>query len=209
MKEKKLSFLEIIWIYTIGCVLGYVIETMFYLIKYHNYVNKQGLIIGPFKPIYGIGAIILSITYYMIKKKSNIKIFILGVLLGSIFEYLASLVLEYIFNSYIWDYSSFSFNINGRVYLPYMILWGILSIIWVKMIYIPFKNFFDKTISKTIVKALSIFLAVFILFDTTITGIVLFRQGHRQQTNKIFRIIDNIYSEEKIIKKFPKFRSIH
>ena len=207
-KNNRLSFIETIWVFIIGGILGYIVETFFYLIKYHHYVNKQGLIYGPFKPIYGLGAIILTYTYYLIKNKSNRNIFIFGMITGSVFEYIASLVLEYVFKSYIWDYSKFPLNINGRVYLPYVILWGLLSLIWIKLIYLPLKMLYDRFITKRWFKIVSVFLVVFIIFDILLTTIIMIRQGYNNKSNYIFKIVDKIYSQEQIKKKFPKFRPI-
>ena len=209
MEEKsKISFLESIFIFTIGSLLGFVIESVFYIIKYGEYVNKQGLIFGPFKPIYGLGCLLITIIYYMLKRKTNLNIFIWGIVSGTIFEYIASLFIEKVFNSYIWSYKDFNMNLNGRIYLPYCIAWGIISLIWIRLLYPPLKRLFDNFMKSKPFKIAFILLSIFIIFDIFFTGLVLFRQGYRNKNNFIFKIIDKVYNEEDIVKKFPKFRPL-
>ena len=57
--------------------------------------------------------------------------------LGGGFEYLCSLFQEKVFGTVSWDYSHQMFNIGGRTSLKYMIIWGVLALIVVKVIY-PF-----------------------------------------------------------------------
>ena len=52
----------------------------------------------------------------------------------SIFEYLTSYLLEIVFNKIIWNYSNFFFNINGRICLLHSIIWGVLGVIFIKVI---------------------------------------------------------------------------
>lgn len=208
MENKKPSFIEYIWIFTIGCLIGYVIETIFYILKYGYYVNKQGLLFGPFKPIYGLGCVIITLLYYLLKKRSNLCIFIYSCIIGTIFEYLASLFIEKVFNSYIWSYKTFRFNINGRIYLPYCLIWGIISLIWIKCIYPYLKKLYLGISKFKFFKYVSVALTIFMFLNVFFTGVVLLRQGYRDKQNRVFNIIDRIYKEEDILKKFPKFRGL-
>ena len=143
-KEEKFEWKEIIWLFVFGCFIGYVLEQSFYIIKYHEYVSKQGLLYGPFKPIYGFGALLFTWIYYSIKSKAKTKYFVIGVVIGSVFEYFSSWLIEVIFHSYVWDYSEMSLNINGRIYLPYCIVWRIISLLWATVVYPFFKKKFNK-----------------------------------------------------------------
>ena len=60
-KDREITITKLVWIFVIGSIAGYVLETSFYLLKHGVFMNKQGLLYGPIKPIYGIAACILSI----------------------------------------------------------------------------------------------------------------------------------------------------
>ena len=58
-KNNRPSFAELVWLFVLGCLLGFVIETSWHFIKNGVLINKQGLLYGPFKPIYGTGFVLL------------------------------------------------------------------------------------------------------------------------------------------------------
>ena len=103
------------WIFIIGCVVGYVVEGIFSLIKWKEFINHSAVVIGPFNAAYGLGALMLSALLYKFKDDKVWKIFIIGFIGGSILEYIMSLGMELVLGFTAWDYSRKPFNINGRI----------------------------------------------------------------------------------------------
>jgi uncharacterized membrane protein len=207
MNKKKEIFKEIIWLFIIGCFIGFLLETFWYYFKHGFFINKQGLLYGPFKPIYGLGVLIITFVFSKIKNKNGIIIFLLGILIGSLYEYTISMFQEYVLRTSTWNYSNFNLNINGRIYLPYCIGWGFISLIWIKFLYPKFK----KLISY-IPLFLSIIVAIFMLCDIILSGLAVFQYSNRMNNinyhNKVLAVIDNIYDDETISKKFPKLKAV-
>ena len=52
-------------------------------------------------------------------KKNNYTLFFGGFVIGSIVEYIISLIGEIIFHIKWWDYSNMAFNIQGRVCIAF------------------------------------------------------------------------------------------
>ena len=71
---KKFYYLFLLFI--IGCVSGYLYEEVFYLITEKNLYN-QGILYGPWLPIYGCGALLL-LPLKNIKNKKTL-VFILSI----------------------------------------------------------------------------------------------------------------------------------
>ncbi len=212
MKEKiSKSLIKILWIFILGAFLGYIIETCFYVLKYHEFVNKSGLWYGQLKPIYGIGAVLITTILYKVKDKSIWKTFIYGVIIGTIFEYIASLFQEYVLGVYTWSYSDFNFNLNGRIYLPYCLIWGLITIVYFKLIYPYYDKLFNKLYSKKLT-ILSIFVTAFLIYDCLLTGVIAHRYSARAQGieahNKLSSYIDTKYPDKLIQKKMPKLRLV-
>ena len=46
--------IKIFWIFVIGSLLGYIYEIIITYFKLGHFENRQGLIYGPFIPVYGI-----------------------------------------------------------------------------------------------------------------------------------------------------------
>ena len=207
MKEKKRYYLfEITWIFTIGAFLGYLVETLWHLIKYHEYINKQGLLYGPFKPIYGLGAVLITIIFSKVRKDNYIKTFCLGTILGTIYEYLCSAFQEYVFKTSTWSYEKFNWNLNGRIYLPYCLAWGIICILWINYLY-PFLKKYLNQINQKTYRYLSIILTIFMAINIILTTTAVIRTSIRNRSDKttyVFRFIDDYYSNEYMHRKFPK-----
>ncbi len=119
-------------------MIGYVCEVFYVYLGSKKWVNR-GFMHGPYIPIYGNGAMIVSLALLHVKKDSFI-IFLVGLLLCSFLEYITSFVMEKVFHNRWWDYSERKYNLNGRVCLQNSVLFGLGS---VAIIYI-FNPLFNK-----------------------------------------------------------------
>ena len=73
MNKKKIinELMIIFWIFVIGSILGYIYEMIVVLFKKGYFESRQGLIYGPFTPVYGIGGIIYYLILNMIDSKNK------------------------------------------------------------------------------------------------------------------------------------------
>lgn len=127
------NFYNLVYFFAFYSFLGWCIEVAYYYKNEHRFVNR-GFLKGPFCPIYGYS--IVTIVIFLDKYKSNIFIlFLLGFLFTSLFEYVTGFILEKTFKAKWWDYSDDPFNIQGRVCLPYSILWATGEVIIVDVIH--------------------------------------------------------------------------
>ena len=205
-KDREITITKLVWIFVIGSIAGYVLETSFYLLKHGVFMNKQGLLYGPIKPIYGIAACILSIILNLLKGKKNWLIFIFGSIIGGVFEYICSLVLEYVFGTRMWSYAKMGMNIHGRVFIPYLPIWGVISVLWLKAIYPAFNKVFNK-IPKIPLYIVTIIVSVFMVYDIFISSFAVMRMSERahnvQASTKFERYLDRKYTDKYILKRVP------
>ena len=161
--------------FIIYSVAGFVIETIFGLITKGVIESRKSFLYGPFCAIYGVGAVIMIPSLQRFKK-NNYTLFIGGMLIGSLVEYLISLIGEFIFHIKWWDYSGMPFNINGRICIAFSFFWGILAIYLMS----HFNPLVDKLINKMkekispkILKT-GVILVIFLIFiDFLITSFAL------------------------------------
>ena len=171
----KIDYFTLFWLFIAGCVFGLVVETVFHAIVYGGYESRAGLVWGPFSPIYGVGAVVLTASLNRFYHSHNLIIFIIAMLLGSVLEYSTSWLMEI-----LWDYSGTFGSIGGRTNFAFGVMWGLLGLVWVRVI-LPFiKRVFSHVNAKTaaariITAALSVFLAV----DIAVTVLALDREGQR------------------------------
>ena len=146
-------------LFIIYSFLGWCMEMVVCNISSKKVVNR-GFLIGPVCPIYGFGCLLIII---LLKKYYGdpLVLFVMSVVLCSLLEYFTSYLMEKLFNARWWDYSDKKFNINGRICLNNLVLFGLLGLI---MIYI-LNPFFMKILSGINTNVLFIVAGViFILF---------------------------------------------
>lgn len=211
MKKTKESNWMYVWLFVIGAFIGFILETLFYYFKNGIWINKQGLLYGPFKPIYGFGLILIVLVLKNYQDKKLWQKLLVGILIGSSFEYFGSLFQEYVFGTSTWNYSNFNYNISGRIYLPYCLAWGIIAVISIDILY----PFIKKTLSKINEKVyytLSIILTIFMIGNITLTALASIRYSDRannkEANNIVFKTIDKLYPDEYMQIKFPKMKII-
>ncbi len=130
----KLDFLNIFWIFVIGCIVGVIVETIYYAMVAHAYQDRAGMLYGPFSPIYGFGAILMTVALNRLYNKPIVIVFVLSALIGGTFEYLVSWFMEFAFGIVAWDYSGTFLSIDGRTNGMFMFFWGVLGCVWIKFL---------------------------------------------------------------------------
>lgn len=171
-KQKKkitilgISIWEILAYFIVYSIAGYFIETSFALIRYGVLESRQSFLYGPFCSIYGVGAVIM-IIFLQYFKRNKLTLFAGGFIIGSVTEYLVSLIGELILNVKWWDYSNMPFNLHGRICISYSFFWGVLAIVLMKSIHPRIRNFMAYILkkssaksTKTIILTITFFMAV-------------------------------------------------
>ena len=171
-------FEKLFMLFVIGSFIGTCIETVYAFFVEGHFECRVGLVYGPFIPVYGGGACLLTTVLYRLFKLSDTLIFIISAALGAFFEYICSWCQETFLGTVSWDYSDMPLNIGGRTCLLYALFWGFLSLIWLRYIY----PFVSKQIEKIPKKQGSIaitVLVVFMIVDAIVTVSAVYRWNQR------------------------------
>ena len=114
-------------IFLIISFLGWVMEVIDILVETNKLINR-GFLIGPYCPIYGLASLCMI---FLLKPFSNnlFFLFLMAILICSVFEYFVSFLMEKLFRARWWDYSDRFFNLNGRICLRNSIIFGVLAIV--------------------------------------------------------------------------------
>lgn len=208
MKKEKFAqgicLKKAFWVFLIGSIFGVIMETIVCYFQFGAIESRKGLIYGPLNPVYGFGAVVFFI--FLVKYKNPIKVFFGGMLLGGGFEYLCCLLQEKIFGTTSWNYKNQPFNIQGRTSLFLMICWGLIALLFVFIIYPVISKKIEKIPIK-IGNILTIFLAIFVIWDCIISGLACLRQNERangyEANNKVEVYLDEHYTDEKLKEIYP------
>ncbi|MBQ6893491.1 MAG: putative ABC transporter permease, partial [Clostridia bacterium] len=172
----------------------------------HRVESRKGLVYGPFNLVYGFGGLWLTLALYPLRECSWIVVFIVGSIVGGIWEYLCSLFQEKVFGSVSWDYGEFYFNFHGRVTLLYSFFWGGLSLWWIKSAY-PIMSSLVEMIPNRIGILFTWILLVFIVFDSVVSFFAVYRMNQRRKgepaRNSFMRWIDRYFTDARLEKIYP------
>lgn len=137
-KPKKgfitLNFFNLFWIFVVCCILGLVIETIYHFILFHEYQDRAGMLFGPFSPIYGFGALLMTIALNRFHDKPIWVVFLVSAVIGGAFEFFTSWIMEFAFGIRAWDYTGSFLSIDGRTNFVFMVMWGVLGMAWIKLL---------------------------------------------------------------------------
>lgn len=200
MKRKDVFkfVLIIFWVFIIGSMIGYGVETIVAIIQNGHFASRQGLLYGPLIPVYGVGLVAYYLVISKIKDKGNLKIFIITMVLGGIVEYLFSFFQEKFFGTVSWDYSNLWFNLNGRTSLLHCLYWGTGGVLFVKYVY-PFIEKLINKIDILALKQITVILLVLLAFDVGISCIAANRQRERIEgvvaNSSLDRFCDEYYPD--------------
>ena len=121
------TIIEHLWYFIIYSSGGWLCECLYCGIPAKRFINR-GFLWGPYCPIYGCGAL-LVLWFLMPFANQPVWIFLFGMLVTSLLEYVTSWGMECLFHTTWWDYSNRYFHINGRVCLRNSLLFGLMALI--------------------------------------------------------------------------------
>ncbi len=106
--------------------IGWLFEVFFYLVNEGSFINR-GTMAGPWLPIYGTGGLIIIYLLKPLRKKPGYLFASAFVICGCL-EYFASWILEKIAHMKWWDYTGYFMNLNGRVCLEGLTVFGLAGV---------------------------------------------------------------------------------
>ena len=141
----ELDFFNLFWVFVVCCFLGLAIETVYHMVVVDPgvYQDRAGMLFGPFSPIYGFGAVLMTVALNRFYKSNFVVIFLVSAIIGGLFEAAVSWFMQTAFGAVAWDYTgSTIFGLfpdpiaeifHGRTSALFMCMWGALGCVWIKL----------------------------------------------------------------------------
>ena len=128
------NVVDLVLLFFIYSFLGWCMEVVLKYIQYRRFINR-GFFTGPWLPIYGSGAALITLAIGGVSRfdASYGTTFVISFALCGTLEYLASYFMEKRFHARWWDYSSKPMNLNGRVWIGNLILFGLAGVLVVNV----------------------------------------------------------------------------
>ena len=128
-----LSLYQILAYFLIYSCLGWCLEVIYAAVTTGKLVNR-GFLNGPVCPIYGFGMILVLFVLTPLEH-SLLLLYLGGVLLPSALELVGGWALYKLYRTRWWDYSDMPFNIGGYICLEFSLLWGVGTLVMVKVVH--------------------------------------------------------------------------
>ncbi len=212
-KTKTPTWLVFSLAFFIGAAGGMVVETAWGVIKLGVLERRSGLLFLPmFNPIYGAGAVVLTLLgIHKGATVNKLRVFLLAVASGTAVEYIMSWIQEFATGSISWDYSGVPLNIAGRVNLLYSIAWGLLGLLWVTFA-LPRITSLARKLDTLMVRRIMIALIVLTSVDICLSGVALMRWSQRKEgtapITTLGTIIDTQFPDARMRAYYPNHRFI-
>lgn len=167
----KLNYFNLFWVFFVCSVLGLILEEVWHMVVVDPgvYQDRAGMLFGPFSPIYGFGAVLMTMALNRFYKKNPLIIFLVSALIGGAFEVFVGWFMQTSFGVVSWSYSHIrlfgmpdpiAVLTGGRTCTPFACLWGLGGLIWIKVLLprllklinmIPWKRRYSATVILTAV----------------------------------------------------------
>lgn len=161
-----MTFIKIYICFFIYSIIGWIWESFLCSsVELKKLVNR-GFFLGPYCPIYGLGA---TLSYLLLRDiGSATLIFILASIVSCTIEYIVGYILEKIFKDRWWNYDNYPFQLHGRVCLYGLVIFGLANVVIVKFS-TPFLMFSLSVIKDSILIGLAISISLVSFVDLIIT----------------------------------------
>lgn len=136
LSTMHLEWYHIVTIFLVASILGLVIEEVFCFVVNGVTESRVGLVWGPFSPLYGTGAVLLTLICWGLERRGAPwwVIFVVGMVVGGLLEQVTGWGMEHFLGVSSWDYTGYPGALSKWVCVPFLFFWGALGLVWDKVI---------------------------------------------------------------------------
>ena len=200
---------DVVWLFTIGSLVGDIVETIFCRVRMGVWMSRSSLVWGPFSIVWGAALVMASLLLPRKKdgsERTSSELFVLGTLMGGAYEYVCSALGELVFGVIFWDYSKIPFNLGGRINLLYCFFWGFAAVAWVKLCY-PYVMRGIGFVRSHTGRWLTVLVGVFMVVNMAVSGLALIRSDARSEgeppANALDVFLDDHFPDERMARIYP------
>lgn len=206
---RGICFDKLVWVFLISSFLGAGIEMVYCRLMGDDWMNRSSVLYGAFSFVWGFGAVVLTVVLQRLAGKPDRHVFAAGFVVGGVYEYLCSVFTEIVFGTVFWDYSNMPLNIGGRTNVLYCIFWGLLSVMWIKVLYPPMDRWIEK-IPPLTGKILTWAIVFVMLCNGLLTAAAMGRYTQRQTDPEphglVEEFLDERYDDQWMEQRWPNMK---
>ena len=125
-----LAFFHAVFIFLLCSFVGLVGEVLVSYLIDGRWESRAGFVVGPFSPIYGLGAVLITAAVNPIRDRSLALQFAAAGVVGGALEYFAGWFFETRYGIVAWSYAGQPLNFHGHTSVFMMVVWGAVGVAW-------------------------------------------------------------------------------
>lgn len=202
-----LGWWQLVMVFLVGSVAGLILEQLWMLATAGLTESRVGLVWGPFSPLYGVGATILTVVCFELRshRAGTAQVFLASLLIGGMLEQLTGWGMATFLDAQSWSYAALPDAITPWVAWRFLIFWGLLGLLWWRLLMPPLLYTIGMPTTRRQVIFLSL-LVVYLVADIGMTGVCFARRAARDAgvppANAFEQWVDVHYSDAFIAARF-------
>ena len=173
--------------------------------------SRVGLVWGPFSPLYGLGAVLLTWLSFFLRSRgaAGWQVFLVSAVVGGVLEQFAGWSMSTFFDAESWTYLHLPDHITQWVAWRFLAAWGVLGLVWCRAV-MP-RLLYQIGMPTTRRQAVFVTLvAVYLMADVAMTLACFDRKAERDAgeppSNAFEQWVDTNYNDEFISSRFENLK---
>ena len=207
----RLGWYQAVIIFFLGSMAGLLIEEVWMLVSAGLTESRVGLVWGPFSPLYGLGAVLLTWLSFFLRSRgaAGWQVFLVSAVVGGALEQLAGWSMSTFFDAESWTYLHLPDHITQWVAWRFLAAWGVLGLVWCRAV-MP-RLLYQIGMPTTRRQAVFVTLvAVYLVADVAMTLACFDRKAERDAgeppSNAFEQWVDTNYNDEFISSRFENLK---
>ena len=206
----SLGWYQAVIIFFLGSMAGLLIEEVWMLVSAGLTESRVGLVWGPFSPLYGLGAVLLTwMSFHLRAHGAGWQVFLVSAVVGGVLEQLAGWSMSTFFDAESWTYLHLPDHITQWVAWRFLAAWGVLGLVWCRAV-MP-RLLYQIGMPTTRRQAVFVTLvAVYLVADVAMTLACFDRKAERDAgeppSNAFEQWVDTNYNDEFISSRFENLK---
>lgn len=204
-----ITWYHVVIIFLLCSFLGLALEEGWMFISVGLTQGRYGLVWGPFSPLYGFGALLLTAAGMFMRRKHAKwwQIFLISMVAGGLLEQFTGWSMETFMGAVSWDYIAGGVPgaITKWVAVPFLFFWGFLGLAWTEIVMPWLLYAIGEPTTRRQVTFVAM-LAVYLAADISMTLVCFNRRAARDAgiapRNAFEQWVDEHYSNEFMSSRF-------
>lgn len=211
LEHLRLGWYQVVIIFFLGSMAGLLIEEVWMLATAGLTESRVGLVWGPFSPLYGMGAVLLTVMSFCLRRRGarSWQVFVVSAVVGGALEQLTGWSMSVFFDAESWTYLHLPDHITQWVAWRFLLMWGVLGLVWCRVVTPRLLYQIGMPTSRRQAVFVTL-VALYLVADVVMTLVCFDRKAERDAgippANAFEEWVDTNYSDEFIAGRFQNLK---